>query len=339
MRLLVRYRWTGGSPASILGVVVSFPHGWSSARKGRRANRIRGGPACAKTVTFERSPSSFVNRGVSSAPSNGKPPREDGVRAGRSWPTPSRCLAVTKSLCDANHSHPPAKGGSTSMVCPARSRRRVCLARPCRRTGRSTLPTPQRACGFCSAEPVRQVGDAGDLTATDMSRLRRPRPPGRHRSNASYPEPVLKGRTPLSRRSRSSAASGWTKLGSLMPCPAALAHIAARHAASIAASSAPPRSKPSRSVFCGGEQAVADLPVGRQSGSVARRAERVRHRCDHADGRRSAVHQPQLGRCGAPRRRVGFQREVTPQRGQHVVGSESFPALPADARRPAASAR
>ena len=51
VQLLVPYRWTGGSPASIHGLVVSVPYGWSSARKGRRANHIRDGAGLRKTVT------------------------------------------------------------------------------------------------------------------------------------------------------------------------------------------------------------------------------------------------------------------------------------------------
>ena len=42
--------------------------------------------------------------------------------------------------------------------------------------------------------------------------------------------------------------AGWTKLGSLMPWPAGLPHIAARQAASIAVSSAPLRSSTRKSV-------------------------------------------------------------------------------------------
>jgi hypothetical protein len=46
VRFLVRYRWTGGSPASIHGVVVVLPSRMEIGAKGRTANRFGGGLAC-----------------------------------------------------------------------------------------------------------------------------------------------------------------------------------------------------------------------------------------------------------------------------------------------------
>jgi hypothetical protein len=56
------------------------------------------------------------------APANSKraikPQEKNGVFAGALAVPPGCSQLVTILLCDANHCHPPAKGGNTSTVCP-----------------------------------------------------------------------------------------------------------------------------------------------------------------------------------------------------------------------------
>ena len=113
-----------------------------------------------------------------------------------------------------------------------------------------------------------------------------------------------------------------------MPCPAGLAHIAARQTASMAASSAPVRNSRRRSLSSRGEQAAADLTVGGEPGPVASAAEGIRHRRDDADRADAAVDLPQLRRSGSPRRGVGLQIEVAAQRGEDGACPDGVVALP-----------
>ena len=117
-----------------------------------------------------------------------------------------------------------------------------------------------------------------------------------------------------------------------MPCPAALRHIAARHANSTSSSSAPARSSAAQVGLLGGEQAIADLAVGGQPGAVAGRAERVGHRRDDADRRRSAVDQPQPRRRRTTRRGIG-RRSKRRAQGRRRSRRPSAP----DSRRPLVS--
>ena len=85
------------------------------------------------------------------------------------------------------------------------------------------------------------------------------------------------------------------------PVARALAAIAATHRSAISSSVAPSRSGGAQVGLLAGEQAVAHLAVGGQPDPVAVAAERPCHRGDHADRRRAAVDEEQLGRRATPR--------------------------------------
>ena len=192
---------------------------------------------------------------------------------------------------------PPANGGRTSTVAPAGSGATVA-------PGDAVDQEAGRLQHQASRSPCRSVrtpiSSSRSRPAGDglLGRTRRPRghrrSSGRSASRPSQPPIADIGR------------AGCRNVGSSMPCPARLPHIAARQRRAISSSSAPPRSAPRRSDSSRGEQAVADLAVGGQPGAVAVAAERPGHAADHADpgrppSRRGSPSTSQVSAGAAPR--------------------------------------
>ena len=136
-------------------------------------------------------------------------------------------------------------------------------------------------------------------TSRSGRRPRRARRPRSHRRWWSGPcrrrgGPARTGGAPprISRRSSAPAAqppiididrAGRRNDGSLMPCPARLAHTAWRSSSASSASLPPDAQDVPHRVLPVGEQAVADGPVGGEPEAVARAAEGSGHARDDAD--------------------------------------------------------
>ena len=161
MRLLVRFRWTGWVPRLHPRCRRVLPSRMELGAKGKEGQPHWRWAGLQKTVTLCAISVTFWLSRRFGVASNGKPQERTAFLAGRLRPRPVRVPAVIKPLCDANHAHPPAKGGSTSIVCPVRTVAAVRHARPPRRTGRNTVAKTVASLGFCCAELVRQVRDAG----------------------------------------------------------------------------------------------------------------------------------------------------------------------------------
>ena len=89
-----------------------------------------------------------------------------------------------------------------------------------------------------------------------------------------------------------------------MPCPAAWPRPRASQRSASSSSAAPDAQRGPQVGLLGGEQAVADLPVGGEPDPVAGAAERPGDRADHADPGRAAVDQEHLGGGAAALRRI-----------------------------------
>ena len=135
-------------------------------------------------------------------------------------------------------------------------------------------------------------------------------------------------RSIISRRSRSSGGPAARSPGSLMPCPAALAHIAARQAASSASSSAPERMRRRRSVSCWANRQLRICPsaVSRVRSHAAQNACETEAMMPTLP--RPAVDPPQLAGAEPRGARVRCRSKCLLQGGEHVVGGDGLAALP-----------